>query len=68
MSGRAVGSERRDPTELHEEGEAVAAAGPVPADDVWSGVTDHAAEDDADNDGIIGVAEDGDEVGDEIDG
>ena len=53
---------------MREEREAVVAAGPVVADDVWSSATDHAAEDEADDDGVVGIAEDGDEVGDEVDG
>ena len=62
-----VGWESRDPAELGQEGEAVVAAGPVFTDDVGSSSTDHAAQDDADHDGVVGVAKNGDDVGDEID-
>lgn len=45
-------------------GEAVVSAGPVVADSAEAGAADDAAENEGNDDGVVGVAENRDEVGD----
>jgi hypothetical protein len=55
------------PAESREHDEAGRASGPVSANDLGAGVSDHTAKHDADDDDVVGVPDDRDDVGHNVD-